>query len=210
MSKNGLKTNFGVILLGAGFSRRMGKSKLLLPWGKRSVIGHLISVWRELQAGQIAMVCSPQDPLLQSELDRLQFPDRILNPAPDRGMFSSVQCAARWTGWAPGLTHWIVALGDQPHLRIETLETLLKFALEHPEHICQPSFSGRPRHPVILPQPVFHALKETRETNLKDFLRLFPSERAFCDQADPGLDCDLDTPADYEYALRLFAPATPH
>ena len=39
-----LKKNqpLGVIILGAGASSRMGRPKLLLPWGDTSVIGHLI------------------------------------------------------------------------------------------------------------------------------------------------------------------------
>src|SRR6267143_6254739 len=110
---------FGVIILAAGASSRMGKPKLLLPWGKTSVIGHLIGQWRELGAEQIAVVTAAGDHALGEELDRLAFPTaaRIENPAPELGMFSSIQCAARRPGWKMSLTHWALALGDQPHLR---------------------------------------------------------------------------------------------
>ncbi len=47
---------FGVIILGAGASSRMGTPKLLLPWRDTTIIGHLISQWRELGAAQIAVV----------------------------------------------------------------------------------------------------------------------------------------------------------
>ena len=72
---------------------------------------------------EIAVVCAGDDAFLRGELDRLGLsPDqRIFNPAPDEGMFSSVQCAARWTGWVLGLEAWAIVLGDQPHLRLETL-----------------------------------------------------------------------------------------
>jgi molybdenum cofactor cytidylyltransferase len=94
------RTHFGVILLGAGASTRMGRPKLLLPWGGTTVLGHLIAQWRALQAGQITVVCAADGPV-PAELDRLAFAaeNRIVNPHPEQGMFSSIQCAARWPGW---------------------------------------------------------------------------------------------------------------
>src|SRR5436309_4018491 len=113
----------GVVILAAGRSTRMGRPKMLLPWGDTSVIGHLISEWRALEVGQVAVVRAADDAVLQLELDRLGFSlaDCILNPTPERGMFSSVQCAARWSGWKAGLTHWAIVLGDQPQISRETL-----------------------------------------------------------------------------------------
>ncbi len=142
-------SRLGVIILGAGASSRMGQPKLLLPWQGTTIIGHLIRQWQELDAGQIAVVCRPDDELLLAELDRLGFPreNRILNPQPERGMFSSIQCAARWPGWQPGLTSWAIVLGDQPHLHSETLLNLLAFHARHSIAICQPSHAGTRRSP---------------------------------------------------------------
>ena len=109
----------GVVILAAGRSRRMGRPKLLLPWAKTTVLGHLLGQWQTFGAKQVAVVCAVGDQAIQGELDRLGFPaaNRIFNPAPDRGMFSSVQCAAQWAGWQQGLTHWAIVLGDQPLVR---------------------------------------------------------------------------------------------
>ncbi|HOW79579.1 MAG TPA: NTP transferase domain-containing protein, partial [Verrucomicrobiota bacterium] len=73
----------GVVLLAAGRSARMGKPKLLLPWGGTSVLGHLIRQWQSLGAAQLSVVCAAGDSALAAELDRLGFPaeNRILNPA---------------------------------------------------------------------------------------------------------------------------------
>ena len=51
----------GVVILAAGRSARMGRPKLLLPWGETSVLGHLIKQWQALGARQIAVVCAPGD-----------------------------------------------------------------------------------------------------------------------------------------------------
>src|SRR5260370_30859135 len=96
----------GTVILAAGRSRRMGQPKLLLPWGPTSVLGHLLEQWQSLGAKQIAVVVGATDRVLERELDRLNFANknRIVNEAPERGMFSSIQCAALWPGWDAQLT----------------------------------------------------------------------------------------------------------
>jgi len=203
------KFALGVVILGAGASSRMGQCKLLLPWGGTSVIGHLIRQWQSVAADQIAVVLAAGDAKLHAELDRLGLPrrDRIENPAPERGMFSSIRCAADWNGWKAGLTHWAIVLGDQPHLKLGTLRALLKFHRDHLEAICQPGFAGRTRHPVLLPRRAFTELRHSRAETLKEFLHTTAVPAAQCAVDDPGLAVDLDRPEDYQEALRLFATA---
>jgi molybdenum cofactor cytidylyltransferase len=189
----------GLIILGAGASSRMGRPKLLLPWDRTTIIGHLISQWRELGVAQIAIVVRPNDPALAAELDRLNFPkhDRITNPQPERGMFSSIVCAANWPGWRSDLLRWAVALGDQPHLKTETLRRLLNFSGLNLDAISRPAFDGRTAHPVILPRAVFEDLKTSPADTLKDFLNLARCRSVQHVINDPGLTLDLDTPEDY-------------
>jgi molybdenum cofactor cytidylyltransferase len=199
-----------VVILAAGASARMGRPKLVLPWGTSTILGHLLMRWRSLAAAQIACVCAPDNAQLDAELDRLEWPAslRIINPAPERGMFSSVQCAAHWTGWQPGLTHWAIALGDQPLVRIETMRQLLEFAIRHPAAVCQPGRHGRGRHPVILPAATFAQLQSCAAADLKEFLVMGSWPLARFESDDTGLDSDLDEPGDYDRALAQ-ATATP-
>jgi molybdenum cofactor cytidylyltransferase len=195
----------GVVILAAGRSRRMGQPKLLLPWGDTSVLGHLLRCWEQLQLRQIAVVVASDAQVIEPELDRLGFlqSNRIYNPAPDRGMFSSIQCAAAWSGWRNELTHWIITLGDQPHLQPATLRTLLDFGAANPAMICQPIRNGRRKHPVLLPKREFMALKNSSTTDLKQFLAEHADARAGFESEDAGLDLDIDLPEDYERARRL-------
>ena len=193
-------SRLGVIILGAGASSRMGQPKLLLPWNGTTIIGHLIRQWQALDAAQITVVCRPNDEPISAELDRLGFPreNRILNPQPERGMFSSIQCAARWPGWQSGLTSWAIVLGDQPHLRSETLQNLLAFHARHSIAICQPSHEGHAGHPVLLRRSAFELLKNTTAQTLKTFLKQNDTSIVKCPVTDPGLALDLDTPEDYK------------
>jgi len=200
----------GVIILAAGRSSRMGRPKLLLSWGKTSVLGHLIKQWRTLSAKQIAVVCALSDLAIQAEFDRLGFAEknRIINLSPERGMFSSIQCAAQWPGWQAALTHWAIVLGDQPHLRPQTLRQVLDFSAAHPAKVCQPAHRGHGRHPVLLPRTIFRQLADTTATTLKQFLAAQPQEAAFCEVDDPGVEVDIDRPEDYAKVLDLVAKRT--
>ena len=202
--------DLGAVILAAGRSQRMGRPKLLLPWGDTSVLGYQILTWQQLGAGQIAVVCAAGDAAIRAELDRLNFPEtaRIQNPAPERGMFSSIQCAAQWAGWRADVARVAIVLGDQPHIRFGTLRALLEFGARHAAEVCQPRATGRLRHPVILPKGVFVRLSKSSAMSLKEFLRTNLADAAACDLADPGLEFDLDTPADYERACALCFPPT--
>jgi molybdenum cofactor cytidylyltransferase len=184
----------------------MGRPKLLLPWSDTSVLGHLLRTWEQLAVQQISVVLAADALVIEPELDRLGFPtsNRIYNSAPDRGMFSSIQCAAAWAGWSEELTHWIITLGDQPHLQPATLRALLEFGAVNPTKICQPLRNGRRKHPVLLPKREFMALNNSAATDLKQFLEDCASARAGFESEDAGLDLDIDQPEDYERALRLW------
>jgi molybdenum cofactor cytidylyltransferase len=199
--------SLGVVILAAGRSARMGQPKLLLPWRGASVLGHLLGQWRALGAIQITVVCAPGDRAVQAELDRLGFPaeNRIYNPTPGRGMFSSIQSAAQWPGWQPPLTHWAMVLGDQPHLRPQTLRRVLALSAAHPATVCQPARRGHGRHPVLLPQSLFRQLAASTAATLKDFLAARTQAVTLCEVDDPGLDLDIDRPEDYQRALQIAA-----
>lgn len=192
--------SLGVVILGAGASVRMGQPKLLLPWRDTTVVGGILSQWQELGAAQIGIVMRPNDPVLETELDQLGFPkqDRIKNLQPERGMFSSIVCAASWNGWREEISGWAIVLGDQPHLRTDTLRALLEFHAQNPQSICQPMSGERTAHPVILPSSIFAGLKSSDAATLKDFLKLAAAPRVQCQVNDSGLLLDMDTPEDYK------------
>ncbi len=184
----------------------MGRPKLLLPWGATSVLGHLISLWTSLGAHQIGIVCRAGDSSLNSELDRRGLPtsNRIINRESDGGMFSSIQCAASWSGWIEELTHWAIVLGDQPHLRPETLSMLLQSARINPRKVVQPALAGRAKHPVLLPKDSFLQIGGSACATFKEFLLKSPA--LLCELDDPGLALDIDWPEDYRRALEMFGP----
>ena len=190
---------FGVVILAAGASTRMGRCKLLLPWGQNTILTHLLDQWRSIGVAQIAPVIDPSNQVLREALTDAGFSssDWIENLSPQLGMFSSLQEASRWTGWLSTLTHSIISLGDQPHIQISTLRLLLDFARKNPTCICQPACHGRAAHPIILPASNFRELAQCDSPNLRAYVRTCETFRLRLPVEDPGVSADLNTPEDY-------------
>jgi CTP:molybdopterin cytidylyltransferase MocA len=165
-----------------------------------------VNVWRSLSVEQIAVVHAAKDAPVWLELNRLGVTPayRIANPDPDGGMFGSIRCAAGWSSWQQGLTHFVLALGDQPHLPAGLLRKLLQFATSEPASICQPAHLGRPRHPIVFPGDKFRQLADSPLGTLRDFLTFNADSVRTIEFHEAGLDLDLDTPEDYENARRRF------
>jgi len=195
-----------VAILAAGESRRMGTPKLCLPWKDTSVLGHLLAQWHEAGAVEI-LVVHPQEkgsPVV-AELDRLAVPsaERAATVAPERGMMGSVVTAAGWAAQAPALTHLVIALGDQPHLLMETLRDLLRACGTAPDRIIRVVFDGKPGHPLALPASLLADLSKTTCATLRDFLGLQKNPVIDLTCRDLGVLLDMDTPEDYARAARL-------
>ena len=191
-----------IVILAAGESKRMGQPKLCLPWGETTILGHLLAQWREAEADKIVVVHGPGETPVTRELDRLGIPadQRAANLAMERGMMGSVAMAARLAAQDTKLTHLVIALGDQPHLRMETLRELLRACETAPGKIIRVVFDGKPGHPLALPANVLAELSVTSSATLREFLRL--KEIPACDLTsdDSGVLLDLDTPDDYARA----------
>jgi len=190
---------FGVVILAAGASTRMGRCKLLLPWGDKTILTHLLDQWRSAGAAQIAPVINSSNELLRKALADIGFSrsDWIENPSARLGMFSSVREASRWTGWLSTLTHWVIALGDQPHIQTSTLRLLLESARKNPAQICQPALHGRARHPIILPASNFRELAQSDTADLRTYIRTQEASRLRVSVEDPAVSEDLNIPEDY-------------
>jgi len=193
-------------ILAAGESRRMGAPKLCLPWKETTVLGHLLAQWREAGAEKILVVHPPeQDAPVVRELDRLGVlaGERTPTLAFERGMMGSVVTAACRAEQDPALSHLVIALGDQPHLRPETLRAFLHLCTDSPGKLVRVVHEGKPGHPLALPAGLFADLSTTSCATLRDFLGQQEIPVVDLTTHDSGVLFDMDTPDDYTRSSRL-------
>jgi molybdenum cofactor cytidylyltransferase len=199
-----LADDIHVILLGAGFSARMGGTdKRLLdlhgePLLRRSARLYLGCGW------PVSVVLRDPDPLARVALDGLDVAV-IVNPDAAAGQQTSVMAglaAAPLDAMAEG-AGVLIALADQPLLTRADLADLA--AARPPGMACVPRHQGRRGNPVILPTGVARRLRDAG-TPPRAWLDANPASVAWFEAANDHFTRDLDTP---EQAALLLARAEP-
>lgn len=137
---------FGVIVLAAGQSRRMGAPKPLLELGGRTLIEIVLDNPFLSNAGvQTVVVTGHESQALQARIGH-SVPS-VYNPHYEAGRMSSVQCGlAALETETGGAFVWPV---DCP-LVPEAVFHRLSEAFRDAERICIPTFEGRRGHPPLI------------------------------------------------------------
>jgi molybdenum cofactor cytidylyltransferase len=181
----------GVLLCG-GRASRFGADKLLA--GSRPIVveaaRHLVEA-----AGNALAVIPPGREALRAALE--PFGCEVLET--DRtalGMAGSLVAAIEATGRADG---WIVALGDMPALRVETIRAV-RDALVDGAAIALPCDShGRRGHPVGFASSLRGELLALQgDVGAREVLARHPDAVRAIVTDDAGIFVDIDTPQDLE------------
>jgi CTP:molybdopterin cytidylyltransferase MocA len=186
----------GAVILAAGAGRRLGGTNkaLLRDAGGRS---YLEAVWRSAQGAganeAVVVVGAPHRAETEAEAARLSLPVAV-NPAPARGMASSV---------AVGFAHAVRAFGgrrallwpvDHPAVRPATVRALLAAA----GAIAVPTYGGRGGHPSCFDRAVWPELAACADAadGARTVVRADPDRVCRIEVDDAGVIRDVDTRAD--------------
>ncbi|HEV3075456.1 MAG TPA: NTP transferase domain-containing protein [Thermoanaerobaculia bacterium] len=196
----------------AGASRRMGRPKLLLPFGDGTVLGALVGALRVAGVSPIVVVAAAGDPEMRAwcadAIAAAATTDAAgltvaLNAAPERGMLSSILAGLAALGGAGtlvgGRATLLVCPGDLPALRPDTVVELLRRREAAGAGLAVPVYRGRRGHPLAVAPvliPEIESLDPGR--GLRQLLDLHPDDLLTVEVDDPGCVADLDTPEDYE------------
>ena len=187
------------IILAAGQSKRMGRPKMLLPWGKSTIIEHVISTF--LQAGIEDVIVVTGGAREQVEGRISQYPVRTIHNKDYAAgeMLSSIQCAL---GAMPtGTQAALIGLGDQPQVQERTVRLICEQYQAGQPSLVVPSFQMRRGHPWLVARPLWseiQALKPPAST--RDFLTGHAHDIQYVNVDTQSILADLDTPEDYEEA----------
>ena len=178
------------VVLAAGRSERMGRSKADLPIPEGgSFLDAILGTLSRARIEPVLVVVAPDDA-------RAGGDGTVVNPDPSRGMLSSVQCGlSSLPAEADAVLLWPV---DHPRVEIGTIATLLAAYRAHPGiGVIVPVHGGRRGHPVVF---AGRALAELRslspDENAGDVVRS-RDDRVEIEVDDPAIHDDIDDPEAY-------------
>lgn len=198
------------IVLAAGMSRRMGRLKMLLPFGDRPMLACILeSILDSPNVSSVTVVTGHAEQEMRrvaGEYERVQCAH---NPHyAEGGMLSSVKVGV---GALPtDCSAFFLLLGDQPMVRPATLAAIS--AAWHPEKapIVVPSYRGKRGHPVLFARRFGSDILALGEQDtLKTLMHCHKDSVHELAVNDESTVLDIDTPEDYEAALLRWRRAEP-
>ncbi len=174
------------VILAAGASSRMGRPKALLEYRGETFLGRLVRLFR-VYCEDVLVVTSTPTPVDGART--------VVNPAPEFGMLSSLQCGFR--ALLPNARAAVFTPVDVPAVEESTIAgVVLPWT---GELLRIPRHRGRRGHPVLVSSALigeFLDLPPTAEA--RAVVRRHEADIVYVDVDDPGILLDVDTPADYE------------
>ena len=184
----------------AGFSRRMGRFKPLLPWRNGTVIEAVAAALEAGGASPVQVVTGHRGAEIARFLEG--GPAKVVfNPDYARNeMLRSYQVGigALREACLP-MQGALLALGDQPHIPAEVIKQIVDRARSEPDAVVIPSHNRRRGHPVYMPEWSFAELLGLEPgQKLRDMLSDFSDEIVYVDVDSDCIRKDMDVPAEYE------------
>lgn len=195
------------IVPAAGRSRRMGRAKLLLPFGETTVLGAVI---RALEAGGVSRVVAVRA-AADREIRRWAAAhgiETVVNSEPERPMLHSVLQGLLALGGVEALsrngTAVLICPGDLPSLAPSSVAAVIA-AVERGALLAVPVHGAKRGHPLaVAPSVLAEIPKLDPRIGLRQLLQREPNAVTRVPVDDPGVLRDVDTPEDYR---RLAAAA---
>jgi molybdenum cofactor cytidylyltransferase len=192
------------IILSAGASRRMGTPKALLAWDGETFLDRLIRLFSEAAIAPIVVLGHPAKQI-QSGIQRGAEATFVVNPDPERGMLSSLQCGLEAVPQAAEAVMFVPV--DHPSLESSTLRKLIGHFNAERASVTIPTFQGRHGHPVLIARALIGELLALPNTaQASDVIHRYRSETIYISVDDPAVAIDIDDQAAYAALLAQHAP----
>jgi len=187
------------VILAAGSSGRMGTPKLLLPYGRSTILETVVDNILHSCIEHVMIVLGPDHEAVRVALG--QKPVRFChNRDHDKGMLSSVICGIR--ALPPDARSVLIFLGDQPGIPPAVINRVIQAYEKELYGIVIPVHAHRRGHPLLVDMKYKKALEQLDlEEGLRALRHQFPEDVLEVEVDFPGILTDIDTPEDYKKAL---------
>ncbi len=184
---------FSGILLAAGRSTRMGRDKLSLPYGEKTILHGSLSPLKDSPLISEIIVVVNRDSRLAIDQEGCTV---AVNKDDHLGMSSSLRTGI--LAASPLTNAYIVCLADMPRITVGILASLIEAYAETGEGILLPTYRGRDGHPVVLDVAYRERLLQiTGDIGAKQIIRDDPDRVRRLPVDDAAVVLDIDTPADW-------------
>ena len=192
------------VVLAAGKSSRMGRTKALLPLGSsgETFLHRIIRVLREGGADAVVVVIGGDAAAVRASLPRddVQI-TAVENPRYEEGQLSSLLVGlAAVEQRYDNVEAAMMTLVDLPLISEATVRAVREAFLANPgAPLVRPRRGGRYGHPVIFNRSIFGELRRADPSKgAKPVVHAHAAEEVNVDVDDEGAFIDIDTPEDYE------------
>ena len=188
----------GAVVLAAGASRRMGREKILLPFGRSTVLETVLETLAAARVDEVVVVTRPDLPAAIEKARGLGA--RVVeNPDPHAQMLVSVRLGIeRVSAGAAAVFIWPA---DHPAVRLETIDLLARSA--DPAAALVPSYRGQRGHPALIGRGLLPGIAAIpADEGLRHLWRSRPELLRQIEVEDRGVTLNLDTPETYREAFQ--------
>jgi molybdenum cofactor cytidylyltransferase len=191
------------IVLAAGKSSRMGRTKALLPIGTsgETFLTRIVRVLRDGGIESIVVVVGGDAAAVRAALPREDASlSAVENPRFEDGQLSSLLVGLAAVEQRYGHVEAVmVTLVDLPRISASTVRAVLDAFLTTPNApLVRPRHGNRFGHPVIFSRSLFAELRRTDPSQgAKPVVHAHAAEEVNVDVDDEGAILDIDTPEDY-------------
>jgi len=192
------------VVLAAGKSSRMGRTKALLPVGSlhETFLTRIIRVLREGGIDAIVVVIGGDAAAVRASLPRSDASlAAVENPRYEEGQLSSLLVGlAAVEQRHDEVDAVMVTLVDLPLISADTVRSVLDAFRAKPDApLVRPRRGGRYGHPVIFNRSIFGELRRADPSKgAKPVVHAYAAQEVNVDVVDDGAFIDIDTPEDYE------------
>jgi CTP:molybdopterin cytidylyltransferase MocA len=189
------------VVLAAGKSTRMGRTKALLPLGGETFVSRIVRTFRSAGVEEVVVVVGHDAERVSDVLSRMDAAPRVIvNPDYESGQLSSILAGLRAVD-RPGVHAMLLTLVDVPLVAADTVRAVLSRYRTSSAPVVRPVNGNRHGHPVLLDRRLFGLLRGAAPAaGAKPIVRAHASALGDVEVYDEGAFTDIDTPEEYAAA----------
>lgn len=164
-----MRKRFGIVILAAGGSTRLGRSKQLLPYNGMTLVEHAAHTAIASGSSEVVVVVGAESDAVRKSLGDLSI-QIVFNSRWAEGMGGSIQCGIG--ALSPDIECAVIALCDQPRITSDLLRDLAYKQFETGSSIVASSYDGVIGVPCAFGREMFSALTSlSGEAGARDLIR---------------------------------------